>query len=55
MDYVENALMVNESKRRGGYQGIKALENGVLLEASVANIAFMFGKEFATPRFETVI
>lgn len=55
MDYVENALMVNESKRRGGYQGIKALENGVLLEAAVANIAFMFGKEFATPRFETVI
>lgn len=31
------------------------LENGVLLEAAMANIAFIFGKEFATPRFETVI
>jgi hypothetical protein len=29
---------------KGGYQGIKALENGVLLEAAMANIAFVFGK-----------
>ena len=55
VDYTHNSLMANESKKRGGYQGIKALKNGVLLEAAVANIAFMFGKEFATPRFETVI
>lgn len=27
----------------------------MLLEAAMANIAFIFGKEFATPRFETVI
>ena len=55
VNYIENAIMANESKKKGGYQGIKALENGVLLEASMANIAFIFGKEFATPRFETVI
>jgi hypothetical protein len=36
--------MANESKKRGGYQGIKALESGVLLEASMANLAFIFGK-----------
>lgn len=47
--------MANASKKKGGYVGIKALENGVLLEASIANIAFIFGKQFATPRFETVI
>lgn len=47
--------MANESKIKGGYQGIKALENGVLLEAAAANIAFIFEKEFATPKFETVI
>ena len=51
VDYTHNALMANQSKKRGGYQGIKALENGVLLEAAVANIAFMFGKQFATPKF----
>lgn len=39
----------------GGYQGIKAMTNGVLLEAAMANIAFLFGKEFATPRLETVV
>ena len=55
VNYVENSMMANESKLRGGYQGIKALENGVLLEASMANIAFIFGKEFATPHFSTVI
>lgn len=31
VDYTQNALMANESKLKGGYQGIKALENGVLL------------------------
>jgi branched-subunit amino acid aminotransferase/4-amino-4-deoxychorismate lyase len=31
------------------------LTNGVLLEAATANIGFIFGKEFAAPRFETVI
>lgn len=36
--------MANKSKTLGGYQGIKARKNGVLLEASMANIAFMFGK-----------
>ena len=47
--------MANKSKSLGGYQGIKAYQNGILLEAAVANIAFIFGKQFATPRFETVI
>jgi branched-subunit amino acid aminotransferase/4-amino-4-deoxychorismate lyase len=46
---------LRSTQERGGYQGIKALENNVLLEAAMANIAFVFGKEFATPRFETVI
>jgi len=55
IDYVENAMMANEAKLKGGYQGIKILENGVLLEAASANIAFIFGREFATPRLETVI
>ena len=31
------------------------MPNGVLLEAASANIAFVFGTEFATPRFETVV
>ena len=43
--------MANLAKEKGGYQGIKALPNRVLLEAASANIAFIFGKEFATPRF----
>ena len=47
--------MANKSKQLGGYQGIKARNDGVLLEAAMANIAFIFGREFATPRFETVI
>jgi branched-subunit amino acid aminotransferase/4-amino-4-deoxychorismate lyase len=51
MNYQQNAVMANRSKEKGGYQGIKALKNNVLLEASSANIAFVFGKEFATPRF----
>ena len=54
-NYLENAMMANASKIKGGYVGIKAFESGVLLEASIANIAFIFAKEFATPRFETVI
>lgn len=36
--------MANKSKELGGYQGIKAYKNGVLLEAAVANIAFIFGR-----------
>jgi hypothetical protein len=44
VNYIENALMANESKIRGGYQGIKVLESGVILEASMANIACMFDK-----------
>ncbi len=51
IDYSHNALMANFSKviiffiqERGGYQGIKALQNGVLLQAASANIAFIFGK-----------
>ncbi len=47
--------MANASKMKGGYVGIKAFENGVLLEASIANIAFIFGREFASPRLQTVI
>ena len=31
------------------------LKNGVLLEAATANIAFIFGKEFATPSFDYVV
>lgn len=31
IDYSQNALMANFSKEMGGYQGIKALQNGVLL------------------------
>lgn len=55
--------MANESKvryefteKKGGYQGIKMTKDHILLEASVANVAFVFDNgEFATPRFETVI
>ena len=34
--------MANKSKQLGGYQGIKATNDGVLLEAAMANIAFIF-------------
>lgn len=47
--------MANRSMEKGGYMGIKALENGILLEAAIANIAFIFGKQFAAPRLKTVI
>ena len=43
-NYLENAMMANASKIKGGYVGIKALESGVLLEASIANVAFIFGR-----------
>ena len=55
VDYLDNAVMANKSKEKGGYQGIKALKSNVLLEAATSNIAFVFGKEFATPRFEMVV
>lgn len=42
VNYLDNALMANKCKELGGYQGVKALKNGVLLEAAVANIAFVF-------------
>lgn len=44
LNYINNAFMANQSKIKGGYQGIKALSTGVLLEAASANIAFIFGK-----------
>lgn len=44
VNYLDNAVMANRSKEKGGYQGIKALKNNVLLEAASANIAFVFGK-----------
>ena len=43
-NYLQNAMMANASKKKGGYVGIKAFQNGVLLQASIANIAFIFGK-----------
>lgn len=30
-NYLENAMMANASQKKGGYVGIKAFENGVLL------------------------
>lgn len=35
--------------------GIKVTNKRVILEAAVANVAFMFGGVFITPRFETVV
>ena len=42
-------------QEKGGYLGIKTTKNQVFLEASIANIAFIFGKTFTSPRLQTVI
>ena len=44
------------NQRRGGYQGIKCTKDKIILEASVANVGFVYpDKQFVTPRLETVI
>ncbi len=56
VNYVENALMANESKKRGGYLGIKIDKDHNFVEAAIANIGFVLKNQtFVLPTFEKCI
>ncbi|KAL4457033.1 hypothetical protein ABPG74_014671 [Tetrahymena malaccensis] len=56
ISYLENAIIANASKSKGGYLGIKVDENGYLLEASIASIGMILkNKEFVSPPADKII
>lgn len=55
-NYLENSIVANFSKSRGGYLGIKADEDGNLLEAAIANIAIVLKSNvFLTPPPDKIV
>ncbi|EGR30778.1 zinc-binding dehydrogenase family protein, putative [Ichthyophthirius multifiliis] len=55
-NYLENAIIANTSKQKGGYQGLKIDENGNVLEAAMANIGIVLkNQEFWTPPGEKIV
>lgn len=54
--YLENSIIANASKSKGGYLGIKIDENGHALEAAIANIGLVLKNgDFVTPPSEKII
>lgn len=56
VNYLENSLIADYSRSRGGFRGIKIDKEGNLLEGSISNIAFvMKDKSFVYPPLEKTI
>ena len=55
-NYLVNALYTIEAKKKGGYLGIMTTKDGIVLEAPVMNVAFVWKNgDFVTSSFDRVL